>query len=74
MASSQCAHCGGTFDGRPVYESGKVYCRVCADTMRIYPCTRPGCKILRTKAEGGTTFTVCDAHWAELHANSKEQV
>lgn len=29
---------------------------------RIYPCDR--CGKLRTKAEGGTTFTVCDACWA----------
>lgn len=26
-----------------------------------YPCQR--CGVLRTKAEGGTVFTVCDACW-----------
>ncbi len=29
--------------------------------QRIYPCE--GCGKMRTKAEGGTTFTVCDACW-----------
>lgn len=27
----------------------------------IYPCD--GCGVMRTKAQGGTTFTVCDACW-----------
>lgn len=31
----------------------------------LYPCAVPGCKVMRTKAEGGTTFTVCDKHWDE---------
>ena len=30
---------------------------------QLYPCNYPGCKVMRTKAEGGTTFTVCDEHW-----------
>lgn len=30
---------------------------------RVYPCAHPGCKVMRTKTEGGTTFTVCDIHW-----------
>jgi hypothetical protein len=29
----------------------------------LYPCITPGCKTMRTKAEGGTTFTVCDECW-----------
>jgi len=28
-----------------------------------YPCAFPGCTTLRTKAEGGSTFTVCTEHW-----------
>ena len=31
------------------------------DEERIYPCD--GCGTMRTKAEGGTTFTVCDECW-----------
>lgn len=34
---------------------------------RIYPCA--DCGTLRTKAEGGTTFTVCDACWDKHHAH-----
>jgi len=30
-----------------------------------YPCRHPGCDVRRTKAEGGTTFTVCDEHWTK---------
>ena len=33
------------------------------DTDRRYPCDK--CGVLRTKTEGGTTFTVCDACWDE---------
>ena len=32
---------------------------------RVYPCAK--CGTLRTKAEGGTTFTVCDSCWDALH-------
>lgn len=35
--------------------------RVPQDTARIYPCEK--CGKMRTKAEGGTTFTVCDECW-----------
>lgn len=28
---------------------------------RVYPCQR--CGVMRTKAEGGTVFTVCDDCW-----------
>lgn len=38
------------------------------DTERIYPCAK--CGIMRSKAEGGTTFTVCDACWDVLHPAS----
>lgn len=31
------------------------------DSEQIYPCAQ--CGAMRTKAEGGTTFTVCDACW-----------
>ena len=30
---------------------------------KVYPCIRPGCKVLRSKNQGGTTFTICDEHW-----------
>lgn len=33
---------------------------------RIYPCDK--CGLMRSKAEGGTTFTVCDDCWDKLHA------
>ena len=33
------------------------------DIDRRYPCDK--CGVLRTKTEGGTTFTVCDACWDE---------
>ena len=32
---------------------------------RIYPCVK--CGLLRSKAEGGTTFSVCDSCWDKLH-------
>jgi hypothetical protein len=33
------------------------------DAEPLYPCEK--CGVLRTKAEGGTTFTVCDKCWDE---------
>jgi hypothetical protein len=39
-----------------------------SDSERVYPCD--DCGILRTKAEGGTVFTVCDACWDKLHPDS----
>lgn len=35
---------------------------------RIYPCAV--CGVLRSKAEGGTTFTVCDTCWDKEHPKS----
>lgn len=35
---------------------------------RLYPCDHSGCDVMRTKAEGGTTFTVCEEHWKERGA------
>ena len=32
---------------------------------RIYPCA--DCGLLRSKAEGGTVFTVCDDCWDNKH-------
>ena len=32
---------------------------------RIYPCSM--CGKLRSKDEGGTTFTVCDECWEKIH-------
>lgn len=39
--------------------------RQCEEEGRIYPCDE--CGVLRTKGEGGTTFTVCDECWDKLH-------
>jgi hypothetical protein len=38
---------------------------------RIYPCDE--CGKLRTKAEGGTTFTVCDACWDATKADPQDR-
>jgi hypothetical protein len=35
------------------------------NTERRYPCAHPGCEVMRTKAEGGTTVTMCEEHWDE---------
>jgi len=35
------------------------------ETARIYPCADCGC--MRTKDEGGTTFTVCDDCWDKAY-------
>lgn len=29
----------------------------------LYPCAVAGCKVLRTRSEGGGIFTVCDECW-----------
>lgn len=36
---------------------------------RIYPCVK--CGKLRTKAEGGTIFTVCDECWDDYYGSQK---
>ena len=36
----------------------------------LYPCV--DCGTLRTKAEGGTTFTVCDECWEKHYAKHQE--
>ena len=33
------------------------------DDKTRYPCADEDCDVMRTKAEGGTVFTVCDKHW-----------
>jgi len=42
-----------------------------ADSERVYPCDK--CGIMRSKAEGGTVFTVCDACW-DAHLVQREMV
>ena len=37
----------------------------------LYPCA--DCGALRTKAEGGTTFTVCDECWEKQAGTSPEK-
>ena len=39
----------------------------CAEPERPYPCAAPGCTVMRSEAEGGKTFTVCDKHWDEAY-------
>ena len=41
------------------------------DNDRVYPCAK--CGTLRSKREGGTTFTVCDDCWDKASAASKHQ-
>jgi len=40
------------------------------DNERIYPCA--DCGKLRSKAEGGTTFTVCDECWDKKYPPKAE--
>lgn len=37
----------------------------------LYPCME--CGDLRTKAEGGTTFTVCDKCWYSYHGRAEQR-
>lgn len=41
------------------------------DADRIYPCA--DCGTMRTEAEGGTTFTVCDKCWDDRRAAERAQ-
>lgn len=41
------------------------------DEFHMYPCIR--CGVFRTKAEGGTTFTVCDKCWDIEHEKAKQR-
>jgi hypothetical protein len=38
---------------------------IVSNECRVYPCA--DCGVLRTAAEGGTVFTVCDACWNKAH-------
>ena len=38
---------------------------------RIHPCAE--CGVMRSKAEGGTTFTVCDECWDVLHDRAPDK-
>jgi hypothetical protein len=33
------------------------------EKIPLYPCAYKGCEVMRTEAEGGKLFTVCDEHW-----------
>lgn len=46
----------------------KVVLRKIDGEERIYPCKR--CGVLRTKSEGGTTFTVCEDCWDKAHPDN----
>jgi len=39
--------------------------------QQLFPCAYPGCKTMRTAAEGGTTFTMCDEHFDDKDAATK---
>lgn len=58
------------------YLSGKIDAALAAPAPesdeQLYPCDK--CGKLRTKAEGGTTFTVCDECWGKLHSPAPESV
>lgn len=41
-----------------------------APDERIYPCAK--CGTMRSKAEGGTVFTVCDDCWDEKYGSESE--
>jgi len=41
-----------------------------SDDERKYPCA--DCGIMRSKNEGGTTFTVCDECWDKAHKKVKD--
>lgn len=43
-----------------------------SDDARIYPCDH--CGVMRTKAEGGTVFTVCDKCWDALRDEERKRV
>lgn len=47
-------------EGKRCADRGYCVCATCKE--RLYPCDR--CGKQRTKAEGGTTFTVCDECWS----------
>lgn len=49
----RCSTCGAVQTTKPAPEP-------------LYPCSN--CGVLRTKAEGGTVFTVCDACWDAMAA------
>jgi len=42
-----------------------------ADSVRIYPCEK--CGKLRTKDEGGTTFTFCDDCWDKYYGKFRKR-
>ena len=57
------AHMHGFEEGRDQYRDKvrKLQDALDAERGRIYPCA--DCGKMRTKEEGGTTFTVCDECW-----------
>jgi len=53
-----------------VFMGNRLWCRKCNKPLQkpqeeMYPCKE--CGKLRTKDEGGTTFTVCDECWEKSH-------
>lgn len=61
-----CATCCGTGGEKPKLEDWQEQPK----PEQTYPCDE--CGKLRTKAQGGTTFTVCDACWDKAHPKPDE--
>ena len=78
----RCEKCGGSGGhGSMEWGEGAMICATCnghrwtrraLDGEEKYPCK--DCGVLRTKAEGGTTFTVCDECWDKRRALDGEEV
>lgn len=66
------AHNGGalSFEGKTLDEVFIAAADHVKKTERIYPCAN--CNKMRTKAEGGTTFVVCDDCWDKSCPNPGE--
>jgi hypothetical protein len=55
-------------EGQPPTAANSPAGSTAADA-RVYPCA--DCGVLRSKAEGGTVFTVCDACWDKYWTSDK---
>ncbi len=61
----ECTNCGTTG-----LESNSMLVERRLKEKDLYPCRE--CGMLRTKAEGGTTFTVCDTCWDKLRPKNEK--
>lgn len=53
-----------------IFDAGYAAAKSEAPDERIYPCAK--CGTMRSKAEGGTVFTVCDDCWDEKYGSESE--